>query len=193
MKVLLLDNYDSFTYNLKQLIEQFGVKQLDIVKNNRIEMTDVEQYDKIMLSPGPGLPSDAGIMLDIIRHFGSYKPILGVCLGHHAIAEAFGGELFNFDQPVHGVIRQTHILKQDPLFYSLNETIQVGLYHSWAVADEGFPDELEIIARSEKGVIMALRHKIYNIKGVQFHPESIMTPMGKTIIWNWLGETIQAI
>jgi len=188
MKVLLLDNYDSFTYNLKQLIEQFGVESLTIAKNDQIDIESVEQFDKIMLSPGPGLPSEAGIMPEIICKFGTSKPILGVCLGHHAIAEAFGGKLFNFKQPVHGIARQTHILKEDSLFKNLPPTFQVGLYHSWAVSDEDFPEELEIIARSEKGNIMAIRHKILNIKGVQFHPESIMTPLGKTIVWNWLAE-----
>ncbi len=190
MKVLLLDNYDSFTYNLKQLIEQFGVKKLSIVKNDQIDLESVAQFDKIMLSPGAGLPSKAGIMPEIIRKFCASKPILGICLGHHAIAESFGGKLFNFKQPVHGIARQTHILKKDSLFKNLPETIQVGLYHSWAVSDEEFPDDLEIIARSEKGIIMAIRHKIFNIKGLQFHPESIMTPMGKNIIWNWLDEYI---
>lgn len=188
MKVLLLDNYDSFTYNLKQLVEQFGVDKLDIVKNDQIDLNEVDFYDKIILSPGPGLPVDAGIMMDIIRHYGPSKPILGVCLGHHAIAESYGGKLFNFEQPVHGISRQTHILKQDSIFKSLNPTFQVGLYHSWAVSDEDFPEDLEIIARSEKGITMAIRHKIFNVKGVQFHPESIMTPMGKTIVWNWLDE-----
>ncbi len=188
MKVLLLDNYDSFTYNLKQLIEQFGVKKLDIIKNDQLELSHVEQYDKIMLSPGPGLPSEAGLMPEIIQHYGSKKPILGVCLGHHAIAESFGGKLFNFDQPVHGIARETSILLEDSLFKNIPKSFQVGLYHSWAVSDDDFPENLEIIARSEKGIIMALRHKIYNIKGVQFHPESIMTPLGKTLIWNWLEE-----
>ena len=190
MKVLLLDNYDSFTYNLKQLIEQFGVEQLDIIKNDQLEINSVEQYDKIILSPGPGLPADAGLMLDIIKHYGSGKPILGVCLGHHAIAEAFGGKLYNFNQATHGVSRQTKILKGDSLFQNIPPEFSVGLYHSWAVAEEGFPKNLEIIARSEKGIIMAIRHKIYNIKGVQFHPESIMTPFGKTMLWNWLKEDI---
>lgn len=188
MKVLLLDNYDSFTYNLKQLIEQFGVEKLEIIKNDQLELSHVEQYDKIMLSPGPGLPSEAGLMPEIIRHYGAHKAILGVCLGHHAITESFGGKLFNFDQPVHGISRQTQILKEDSLFKNIPQIFQVGLYHSWAVSDDGFPEDLEIIARSEKGIIMAVRHKIYDIKGVQFHPESIMTPLGKTMIWNWLEE-----
>lgn len=190
MKVLLLDNYDSFTFNLKQLIIQFGVEKLDIIKNDEIEMDSVEEYDKIMLSPGPGLPSEAGLMPDIIRRFGPHKSILGVCLGHHAIAEAFGAKLFNLDQPVHGISRQAQILKSDSLFESIANPFQVGLYHSWAVSDDFFPESLDILARSEMGIIMAIRHQIYDMKGVQFHPESIMTPMGKTLIWNWLNQPV---
>ena len=190
MKVLLVDNYDSFTYNLKQLIEQFGDVKLDILKNNQITLRQVNRYDKIMLSPGPDLPSKAGIMFDIIKKYGSIKPILGVCLGFHAIAESFGGKLLNLNQPLHGISHQIHLLKKDSLFKNLPETIQVGLYHSWAVSDDDFPNVLEITARSEMGIIMALRHKYYNIKGIQFHPESIMTPLGKNIIWNWLEEGI---
>ncbi len=188
MKVLLLDNYDSFTHNLKQLVVQFGVKKLDIIKNNEIDLDAIEHYDKIMLSPGPGLPSEAGLMMEIIARYASSKPILGVCLGHHAIAEYFGAKLFNLKQPVHGIARKTNILKKDLLFNSLDDNFQVGLYHSWAVSDSDFPTDLEIIARSEKGIIMALRHKKFNVKGVQFHPESILTPSGKTLIWNWLDE-----
>ncbi len=190
MKVLLLDNYDSFTFNLKQLIIQFGVEKLDILKNDQIALDEVEHYDKIMLSPGPGLPVEAGLMPDIIRRFGPHKSILGVCLGHHAIAEAFGAKLFNLDQPVHGISRQTQILKTDSIFESIASPFQVGLYHSWAVSDDLFPENLEILARSEIGIIMAIRHKVFNIKGVQFHPESIMTPMGKALIWNWLKEPV---
>jgi len=161
MKVLLLDNYDSFTYNLKQLIEQFGVEQLDIVKNDKMPLDKVAEYDRIMLSPGPGLPSQAGIMPALIEKYASSIPILGICLGHHAIAEAFGAQLFNLPQAVHGIARQAEILHDDLLFHRLPKNIQIGLYHSWAVSDKGFPTELEIIARSEKGIIMALRHKTF--------------------------------
>mgnify|MGYP000910214063 FL=1 len=190
MKVLLLDNYDSFTYNLKLLIEQYGVEQLDVIKNDQLQIDEVEEYDKIMLSPGPGLPSDAGLMLDIIQAYGASKPILGICLGQHAIAEAFGGKLFNLKQAMHGITMPIKILKEDLLFDSLPKTIEVGLYHSWAVSKDLLPESLEILALNEKGTIMALRHKSLNIKGVQFHPESIMTPSGKTIIWNWLNEAV---
>lgn len=190
MKVLLLDNYDSFTYNLKQLIEQFGVDRLDIVKNDQLDLGRIENYDKIILSPGAGLPADAGGMPQLIKQFGALKAILGVCLGHHAIAESFGGKLFNFDQPVHGISRKVSILITDTLFKNIPDNFEVGLYHSWAVSEKQFPNDLEIIAKSEKGVIMAIRHKTFNIKGVQFHPESIMTPMGKRMIWNWLEEDV---
>lgn len=190
MKVLLLDNYDSFTYNLKQLIDRFGDAELTIAKNDELDLNFVAQFDKIMLSPGPGLPAEAGIMPQIIFEFCGRKPILGVCLGHHAIAEAFGGKLFNFDRPVHGISRKVHILEDDLIFNNLPQTFQVGLYHSWAVSENNFPEDLEIIAKSEMGVIMAIRHKTLNVKGVQFHPESIMTPMGETIIRNWLEEIV---
>jgi anthranilate synthase component 2 len=190
MKILLLDNYDSFTYNLKQLITQFGNLQLDILKNDQLTLKEVEKYDKIVLSPGPGLPKDAGIMLDIIRKYGPKKPVLGICLGHHAIAEVYGAKLFNLEQAVHGIARETSVLKQDLLFHSLEKKFKVGLYHSWAVSDEDFPNELEIIARSEMDIIMALRHKVFNVKSLQFHPESIMTPQGKKMLWNWLAESI---
>ncbi len=190
MKVLLLDNYDSFTYNLKQLITQFGELQLDILKNDQLTLEEVKKYDKIVLSPGAGLPKEAGIMPDIIREYGSEKPILGICLGHHAIAEVYGAKLFNLEQAVHGIARETTVLKQDLLFDSLEKQFKVGLYHSWAVSDDDFPDDLEIIARSEMGIIMALRHKVFNVKSLQFHPESILTPQGKRMVWNWLSEPI---
>jgi anthranilate synthase component 2 len=190
MNVLLLDNYDSFTYNLKQLIDQFGVKRLDIIKNDKIRLEDVAFYDKIMLSPGAGLPRDAGSMSEIIRKYAPSKSILGVCLGHHAIAEAFGGKLYNLEQAVHGLSKTIAILKNDILFEGVPNKTQVGLYHSWAVSQDEFPTDLEIIARSEENITMALRHKKYKLKGIQFHPESIMTPYGKTIIWNWLKEEL---
>lgn len=186
-KLLILDNYDSYTYNLVQLVEQHGGWSFDVRKNDEIKLEEVETYDKIMLSPGPGLPSEAGIMPALIEHYKQYKSILGVCLGHHAIAEAFGGSLFNLEQPVHGIQRKIEFLSEDPLFTGIEQNTKVGLYHSWAVNLENFPEELEQLAISEKGVLMALRHMKFDIKGVQFHPESIMTPEGKRMIWNWLG------
>lgn len=186
-KLLILDNYDSYTYNLVQLIEQHGGWLFDVKKNDEIELEEVRNYDKVLLSPGPGLPSEAGIMPQLIEEYKKSKSILGVCLGHHAIVEAFGGSLFNFDQPVHGIQRKIEFLLEDDLFAGIEQNTKVGLYHSWAVSLENFPEELEQLAISEKGVLMALRHKKYDIKGVQFHPESIMTPEGKKMVWNWLG------
>jgi anthranilate synthase component 2 len=186
-KLLIIDNYDSFTFNLVQLVEQHGGWSFDVRKNDEIGLEEVDQYEKVMLSPGPGIPSEAGIMPDLIRHYKLSKSILGVCLGHHAIAEAFGGGLYNFSQPVHGIQREMEILKEDGLFKDVPLKTKVGLYHSWAVNLENFPEELEPLALSEMGVLMALRHRKYYIKGVQFHPESIMTPEGKRMIWNWLG------
>lgn len=185
-KLLILDNYDSYTYNLVQLVEQHGAWQFEVKKNDEIELEEVAQFDKVLLSPGPGLPSEAGIMIKLIEQYKHSKSILGVCLGHHAIAEVFGGRLYNLDQPIHGIQREIEILKDDFLFKEIPQKTRVGLYHSWAVSLDNLPEELEALAISEKGVVMALRHIKYNIKGVQFHPESIMTPEGKRMIWNWL-------
>lgn len=187
-KLLILDNYDSFTYNLVQLVEQHQGWNFEVRKNNEIELSEVKVYDKILLSPGPGLPEDAGIMPKLIKEFAASKSILGVCLGHHAIAEAFGGSLFNFSQPLHGIKRKVNLLLEDALFENIPQPLEVGLYHSWAVNEKGFPEDLELVALSEMGVIMALRHQNFDVKGVQFHPESIMTPYGKEIIWNWLNQ-----
>lgn len=189
-KLLIIDNYDSFTYNLVQLVEQHGGWDFKVIKNDEVEIEDIQNYQKILLSPGPGLPSDAGIMPQIISVYASSKSILGVCLGHHAIAEAFGGSLYNFAQPVHGLQRKVSILENDILFKNLPNTIEVGLYHSWAVQKESFPKDLIITAMSEKGVIMALQHRSFDVRGVQFHPESIMTAYGREIIWNWLSSSL---
>jgi anthranilate synthase component 2 len=191
-KLLILDNYDSFTYNLVQLVEQHGGWDFDVIKNDEIDLEEVERYQKILLSPGPGLPKDAGIMPQILTNFAAKKSILGICLGHHAIAEAFGGQLYNFSQPVHGIQRKTSILEEDILFKNLPNTIEVGLYHSWAVQKENFPKDLLITALSEKGVIMALRHKTFDLRSVQFHPESIMTAYGREMVWNWLNKKTQS-
>lgn len=187
-KLLILDNYDSFTYNLVQLVEQHQGWDFEVIKNDEISLNEVEVYDKILLSPGPGLPSEAGIMPQLIREYAAQKSILGVCLGHHAIAEAFGGSLFNFKQPIHGIKRKVGLLLEDAIFENIPKDFEVGLYHSWAVNEHDFPKDLELLALSEKGIIMALRHKIYDVKGVQFHPESIMTPFGKEMLWNWLNQ-----
>lgn len=199
MKVLVFDNYDSFTYNLVHLVEKILGEKPDVVRNDEIALKDVEAYDKIILSPGPGLPVEAGLLLPLIKEYASRKSILGVCLGHQAIGEAFGGKLVNLSSVYHGVATPVTIVKRDAvtfskphaakqnLFEHLPETIAVGRYHSWVVADENFPEELEITARDDKGYIMALQHKEYDVQGVQFHPESVLTPDGETILRNWLN------
>ncbi len=187
-KLLILDNYDSFTFNLVQIVEQHQEWDFDVIKNDEIEMEEIQAYDKIMLSPGPGLPSSAGVMPQLIKEYAAHKSILGVCLGHHAIAEAFGGSLFNFEQPIHGIKRKVDLLVEDVIFKNIPQPFEVGLYHSWAVCEDDFPDDLNIVAMSENGIIMALRHQKFDVSGVQFHPESIMTPYGKEMIWNWLSQ-----
>lgn len=187
-KLLILDNYDSYTYNLVQLVEQHGGWVFEVKKNDEIILSKVSDFDKILLSPGPGIPSQAGIMMDLIKEYASSKSILGICLGHHAIAEVFGGTLYNFSQPVHGIQRKVNLLREDSIFANIPQPFDVGLYHSWAVRQENFPETLEMIALSEKDVLMGLRHREYKVKGLQFHPESIMTPYGKKMIWNWLNE-----
>lgn len=187
-KILVLDNYDSFTYNLVHLVKALGYTNLDVVRNDKIALEDVAQYDKIILSPGPGIPSEAGILLDVIKKYAPSKPILGVCLGHQAIGEAFGGNLTNLSKVYHGIATKTKVTKTDELlFKDMPKEIEVGRYHSWIVDKEGFPEELEITAEDDGGFIMALRHKKYNVCGVQFHPESILTPEGAKILENWLS------
>ncbi len=188
MKVLLLDNYDSFTYNLAQLVEENAntALQLDIVYNDQIDVERVKKYDKIVLSPGPGIPSEAGKMLELIKVYAPSKSILGVCLGHQAIAEAFGAKLVNLSQIYHGLAYHTELLVEDYLFESIAPQFEVGLYHSWAVLSESLPDCLEAVAFSQQQILMALRHKKFDVRGIQFHPESIMTPSGAAILSNWL-------
>ncbi|MEZ4888357.1 MAG: aminodeoxychorismate/anthranilate synthase component II [Chitinophagales bacterium] len=188
MKVLIVDNYDSFTFNLVQLIEQFGKCQWKVVKNDECSLDEVADYDKVLFTPGAGLPSEAPIMYEILQRFEGEKSILGVCLGHQAIAEYYGATLFNFERVIHGIVKPMEILQQgDYLFRGLPNVVEVGLYHSWAVAAEGFPECLEVTAKSTDGVVMALSHRTLDVKGVQFHPESIMTKFGKEMVWNWLG------
>lgn len=171
-----------------QLVEQHGGWVFEVKKNDEIILPEVAVFDKILLSPGPGIPSQAGIMTALIKEYASSKSILGICLGHHAIAEAFGGSLYNFSLPVHGIQRKVNLLQEDSIFANIPQPFDVGLYHSWAVKQEDFPAALEMIALSEKEVLMGLRHREYKVKGLQFHPESIMTPYGKQMIWNWLNE-----
>ncbi|WP_294243835.1 aminodeoxychorismate/anthranilate synthase component II [uncultured Chryseobacterium sp.] len=186
-KVLVFDNYDSFTYNLVQIIERILDARVDVVKNDQIALAEIDQYDKIVLSPGPGIPEEAGILLEVIKEYAPTKSILGVCLGQQAIAEAFGGSLINLTEIYHGVSTPADFVKNDTkIFKDLASGIEVGRYHSWVVNREDLPEELEITAIDKDGMIMALQHKTYDVHGVQFHPESILTPEGETIIKNFL-------
>lgn len=189
MKILVFDNYDSFTYNLVHLVNMLGNFKLDVFRNDQITLDKVKQYDKIILSPGPGIPSEAGMLLPLIKEYASSKSILGVCLGHQAIGEAFGGTLTNLSQVFHGVATNCSFVDtQAKLFAGLPEAIPVARYHSWIVSDDNFPASLEVTARDDNGYIMALQHKSFDVQGVQFHPESILTPDGKTIMKNWLHQ-----
>ena len=183
-KVLIIDNYDSFTYNLKHQLEVNNVS-VEVRKNNEIEISDVEKYDKILLSPGPGLPSNAGVMPELIKRYYKTKPILGICLGHQAIGEAFGAKLKNLDKVLHGVALPV-IFVDEQIFKNIDNPFIAGRYHSWVVDEAGFPEDLLITGRDEWGNIMVLKHKHLPIYGLQFHPESIMTPQGNQIITNWL-------
>ena len=185
MKIVIIDNYDSFTYNLSHLVKELGA-EVTVLRNDQFELSDLEPYDRIILSPGPGIPSEAGLLLDVIRTYAGKKPILGVCLGHQAIGEVFGAKLENLSEVFHGVATPCHITKEDVVFNGLPADITIGRYHSWVVAREGLPDCLEVIAESDEGQIMALRHKTLPVRGIQFHPESVLTPQGKTIIKNFI-------
>ncbi len=186
MKILLFDNYDSFTYNLLHILKELGA-DVEVHRNDKISLEEIERFDKILLSPGPGIPEEAGILLPLIRRYAPTKSILGVCLGEQAIGEAFGATLINLTDVHHGVCSDIRIVVKDPIFEGLEPGIRVGRYHSWAVSKENFPDCLEITAvDTEEGQIMGLRHREYDVRGIQFHPESVLTPKGKTIIENWL-------
>ncbi len=187
MKILVFDNYDSFTYNLVHLVEKILHQKVDVYRNDQIPLEKVKEYDKIILSPGPGIPVEAGLLLPLIKEYASSKSILGVCLGHQAIGEAFGGKLVNLSTVYHGVATSCELTGSSPLFKGLPKTIEVGRYHSWIVSDDDFPKELEVTARDENKYIMALQHKKFDVKGVQFHPESVLTPMGEIIMRNWLS------
>lgn len=208
MRILVFDNYDSFTYNLVHLVEKITHVKVDVFRNDQVALEKVKDYDKIILSPGPGIPVEAGLLLPLIKQYAASKSILGVCLGHQAIGEAFGGKLINLETVYHGVATPVRIVKHetsngkrisDPeavslltshvspnLFEGLPNTIEVGRYHSWIVSDENFPEELEVTARDDNNYIMALQHKKYDVQGVQFHPESVLTPDGEKIMRNWL-------
>jgi anthranilate synthase component 2 len=189
-KILVFDNYDSFTYNLVHLVEKITHTKVDVFRNDQIALEDINRYDKIILSPGPGIPEEAGLLLPVIKAYAASKSILGVCLGHQAIGQAFGGTLVNLSSVYHGVATPVTINRKTPskLFAGLNDTLHVGRYHSWVIAPENFPAELEVTAFDEKNFIMALQHKKYDIQGVQFHPESVLTPFGEDIMKNWLKQ-----
>jgi anthranilate synthase component II len=186
MRILVFDNYDSFTYNLVHYIEKVSNASVDVFRNDKITLEGIASYDKIVLSPGPGLPSEAGILLDVIKKYGPVKSILGVCLGEQAIGEAYGGKLLNLSNVFHGVATTMKVTKEDVLFKNLPATFKAGRYHSWVVDEKTLPADLEVTAVDEQGRIMALRHKKYDVCGVQFHPESILTEHGEQMIKNWI-------
>ena len=185
MKIAIIDNYDSFVYNLSHLVKELGA-EVSVKRNDRFELQELDAFDKILLSPGPGIPEEAGLMPAVIRTYAGKKPILGICLGEQAIGEAYGGKLTNLDEVFHGVQSTISLTEPDYLFEGLPPQIKVGRYHSWVVDRCGFPDCLQVTALSEEGYVMALRHRTFDLRGVQFHPESVLTPDGKQILANWL-------
>ena len=190
-KIIIIDNYDSFTYNLSHLLKELGA-DITVYRIDQFELSSLNEFDRIVLSPGPGIPSEAGLLLDVIRTYAGKKPILGVCLGHQAIGEVFGAKLENLSDVFHGVATEGSLIMEngliiDPIFAHVCERFTMGRYHSWVVSKENFPDCLEITAQSDEGQIMALRHREYDIHGIQFHPESVLTPDGRTILQNWLN------
>ena len=197
-RILVFDNYDSFTYNLVHLAEKLLHRKVEVVRNDQIPLEKVRDYDKIILSPGPGLPSEAGLLLSLIKEYASSKSILGVCLGHQAIGETFGGKLVNLSTVYHGVATPVRVVgikggktggnRTGRLFEGMPESFEAGRYHSWVISDEGFPSELEVTARDENDYIMALQHKTFDVQGVQFHPESVLTPQGAQLMANWLKQ-----
>ena len=186
MKILIFDNYDSFTYNLVHLVEKITGEKVEVHRNDQIKLEEIKNYDKIILSPGPGIPDEAGLLLPLIKEYAASKSILGVCLGHQAIGQAFGGTLVNLSTVYHGVATPIKLSGDKKLFDGLPEELEVGRYHSWVVSNEGFPEDLEITAKDANGFIMALQHKTFDVRGVQFHPESVLTPQGEVILRNWL-------
>ncbi|MFT4669499.1 MAG: anthranilate synthase component 2 [Ulvibacter sp.] len=186
MKILVIDNYDSFVYNLVHYLEELDC-EVTVIRNDQFHLDEVEEYDKIVLSPGPGIPDEAGLLKEVIKKYAATKSMLGVCLGQQAIGEVFGGSIENLSEVFHGVASIAKITVEDePLFKGLEKEIEVGRYHSWVVSNKDFPDVLEVTAVDENGQIMALRHRTLDIRGVQFHPESVLTPKGKQIIKNWI-------
>jgi anthranilate synthase component 2 len=187
-KLVLIDNYDSFTFNLVHYLEELNC-DIVVLRNDEFEIEELQNFDAIILSPGPGTPSESGLLMDVIKTYASTKKILGICLGHQAIGEVFGATLLNLENVFHGVSSTINITNAtESLFSNLPQQIEVGRYHSWSINPNNFPEELEITSVSDKNEIMSIRHKIFNVKGVQFHPESILTPLGKTILANWIRE-----
>jgi len=189
--ILVFDNYDSFTYNLVHAVKKLGYADVEVHRNDQITLEEIARFDKIILSPGPGVPSESGILLDVIRTYAPSKPILGVCLGEQAIAEAFGGTLINLTDVHHGVSSVVDVIEEDVLFKGLGKQIEVGRYHSWAAEKSTLPACLKITAVDDEGMIMALAHKSYDVRGVQFHPESVLTPKGEQMLKNWLESAPQ--
>jgi anthranilate synthase component II len=190
MKILVIDNYDSFTYNLVHYLEDLNC-EVTVYRNDEFDIDEVKNFDKILLSPGPGVPDEAGLLKEVIKTYAPTKSILGVCLGQQAIGEVFGGSLTNLEKVYHGVATKVTITVDDEkLYQGLEKQIEVGRYHSWVVNPEGFPEDLEITSVDESGQIMSLRHKKFDVRGVQYHPESILTPHGKKILENWVNSGI---
>jgi len=186
MKILVIDNYDSFVYNLVHMLYHLGLKQIDVIKNDKIHLEKVEFYDKILLSPGPGLPKEAGLMPEIIKNYANRKCILGVCLGHQAIAEFFGAQLKNLEEPLHGIASKVEIIYPSKLFENCPQQFFIGHYHSWVIEKNSIHQNLMVLAIDEYQNIMAIKHKNYEVYGVQFHPESILTEFGTQILSNWI-------
>jgi anthranilate synthase component 2 len=196
-RILVFDNYDSFTYNLVHLVEKILHQKTEVFRNDEIPLDQVAEFDKIILSPGPGIPEEAGLLLPLIKQYASSKPILGVCLGHQAIGQAFGGKLVNLDSVYHGLATKIFLEKglaesahQNDWYQGLPTDPEVGRYHSWVVGNDEFPSALEITSKDENGYIMSLRHRTYDVQGVQFHPESILTPSGEQMMRNWLHKKV---
>jgi len=186
MKILVFDNYDSFTYNLVQMIKEQSNAKVDVFRNDEIPLEDVKAYDKILLSPGPGIPSESGLLIPLIKTYAATKSILGICLGQQAIAEAFGGSLTNLSRVYYGIATPVELIGESNLFEGLPKTFHVGRYHSWVVNEHDLPAELKVTSKDAEGYIMSLEHTSYDVKGVQYHPESVLTPEGAKIIGNWL-------
>jgi anthranilate synthase component 2 len=186
-KIVVIDNYDSFTYNLVHYLEDLNC-EVTVFRNDEFEMEELQSFDKILLSPGPGIPDEAGLLKEVIKTYAPTKSILGVCLGQQAIGEVFGGSLTNLEKVYHGVATNVKITNTDDvLFKDLPSEFEVGRYHSWVVSNEDFPNDLIITSIDENGQIMSLKHNKYDVRGVQFHPESVLTPNGKKILENWVN------